>query len=376
MDAWVVRLALPTPQIFGLYPKSSRLNQSGDSQAKFSQTIPRADIAGHFVHVDDGQYHGHGRYWSTQEDVEQTAKLVAEKEEYKHFVIYAHGGLNSPKASARRVAAMKEGFKRNGIYPFHLMYDTGLMEELKDLIIRRGKDSDERVGGFSDLTDRFLEGLLRRPGKLLWDEMKKDSRVAFESNGAGTDSLKRFIKHFRAASKKGVNKKIHLIGHSTGGIILGHLLRALQNYDLEIESCSLMAPAASVDFFERHYLPILQGEKKLKLKGMKIYNLKDEVERDDQVGKAYRKSLLYLVSNSFEGKREMPLIGMEEFQKQVRQHKGNPSFHLSNGQNGRITVSDSHGDFDNDPATMNHILKTILGKKSNKGFTDVELSKF
>ena len=70
----------------------------------------------------------------------------------------AHGGLNSPKASARRIAAMKEVFKDNGIYPFHIMYDTGIVEELKDLILRKEVDASERTGGFSDWTDRFLEG--------------------------------------------------------------------------------------------------------------------------------------------------------------------------------------------------------------------------
>ncbi|KKK49469.1 hypothetical protein LCGC14_3134740, partial [marine sediment metagenome] len=49
----------------------------------------------------------------------------------------ANVGLNWPAASATRIRAMKDVFKANGIYPFHFMYDTGLVEELMDVIRRK-----------------------------------------------------------------------------------------------------------------------------------------------------------------------------------------------------------------------------------------------
>ena len=96
-------------------------------------------------------FHNRGRYWSNADDVLETARFVAQNKEnkYQHLLLYAHGGLNSPKDSARRIAAMKETFKDNGIYPYHFMYDTGILEELKDVISRRGKSADERAGGFA-----------------------------------------------------------------------------------------------------------------------------------------------------------------------------------------------------------------------------------
>lgn len=118
MDAWVFRLALPTPQIFGMHPAVSRLREEETGQAGKS-AVPRSIIAGHFVHVDDGAYKTSGRYWSNPGDVEQTAQLLASGTGYKHLLIYVHGGLNSEKDSARRIAALKDGFKRNGVYPYH-----------------------------------------------------------------------------------------------------------------------------------------------------------------------------------------------------------------------------------------------------------------
>lgn len=371
MDGWVFHLALPTPQIFGMRPESSRLLEATDEKRaqRVESSVTRDAIAGHFVHIDDGQFAAQDRYWSTAFDIEQTAELVSKSAKYKHLLIYAHGGLNSPAASATRIAAMKEVFKDNGIYPFHIMYDTGLVEELRDLIFNKGNKAQERVSGASDWLDRMVEQLVRRPGKLLWDEMKKDAQDAFDRRGAGTETLKLFIKYLRAAPANR-RKKIHLAAHSTGAILFAHLVRELDNFDWTIESCNLMAPACSVDLYGKTYLPVLQGKKRLKLRKMQIFNLRDGLEQDDKVGSsvAYRKSLLYLVSNAFEQERERPLLGMEKFKGQVASFRNNPEFHYSNGVSGAVTRAVEHGDFDNDPHTMNHVLRTILRRKPKRPF--------
>ena len=56
----------------------------------------RDEIAGHFVHVDDGRFATRDRYWSTPEDTANTADLVGQSDEYQHLLVYGHGGLNSP----------------------------------------------------------------------------------------------------------------------------------------------------------------------------------------------------------------------------------------------------------------------------------------
>ena len=309
MDAWAFRLALPTPQIFNMRAESARLSTTDAAKTEKS-AVPRSKIAGHFVHIDDGAYMTNGRYWSTADDVEQTAELVANSTKYKHILVYAHGGLNSPKDSARRIAAMKDVYKANEIYPFHIMYDTGIVEELKDLILRKEVDASERTGGFSDWTDRFMEGLVRRPGTLLWDEMKQDAHDAFARDGAGTDALGRFTKHIK---KSGRRVKFHLVGHSTGAVVIAHLLQMLRRSSINFSTCSLMAPACTVDLYHDAYLPVLQKKTKLRLGDMAIYNLKDELEQDDNVAKIYRKSLLYLVSKAFERVKDKPLLGMENY---------------------------------------------------------------
>ena len=202
--------------------------------------------------------------------------------------------------------------------------------------------------------------------------MKNDAEVAFEPKGDGLDAVSRFIKHLSAAPA-GKKKKIHLCGHSTGAIVIAHLLYALKNRNIEIGSCSLLAPAASVKLFNSHYLPIYQGKKKLKIESLHIYNLNARLEEEDNVAKAYRKSLLYLVSNSCERDgRGTPIVGMQKFSKNITKANGMPKMHYSNGE-GSITRSKSHGGFDNDPYSMNHVLKSILSKAPSSSFTANEL---
>ena len=381
-DGWVFRLAIPTPQIFGL---SSR-PQSIES-AEFGGSVPkRIEIAGHFVHFDDGKFKPRGYYWSTADDIQRTAERLREsviKNKYKHLLIYAHGGLNSTEASARRIKTLKEGFKRNGIYPFHIMYDTGLVEEIKDAVTRAFKQKGERAEGFiSDLKDKIIErsdllieDTVRKPVTAIWDEMKRDARLPYETNGSGNVSDGLYVIKTFSEILKGTNLYIHIAGHSTGAVLIGHLLDALDilNRPDLVKSCSLMAPACTIDFYKQHYEPRLTGSggTNIIIPRLDIYNLIDQLELDDNVAYVYRKSLLFLVSNALERMKQKPILGMERYSKKLSS-KAALKISYSNGKTG-ITRSTSHGGFDNDIFTMNAILKRILGKTPQFPFRKDEM---
>ena len=370
-DAWVLRLALSTPQIWHLGP-SARENEA-ERERLLPRKPNRSEITGHFVHIDDGDFDDRGSYWTNLATVQETAKLVAKSTDYDHLLFYAHGGLNSVDASARRIAAMKEVFKKNRIYPFHFMYDTGLLEEIEDVVRRKMDQIADRTRGISDLTDRLIEKAARLPGRAIWREMKRGALSPFNEGMAGIQSIRAFLDAFGDLNAS--PKKVHLVGHSTGAILLAALLEALKKtlprdggQLLLVPTCALLAPACTLDTFANAYLPLLdRSASPLRIGRLVIYNLSEDLELRDTVTPLYRKSLLYLVSNSFEEQRGEPILGMQKFGSLLDSvaNRTNFTIEVSDGAepcgNGTNTASTTHGGFDNDPCTMNGILKAILG---------------
>lgn len=366
MDAWVLRLSVPTPQAFDLtIAQPTEATESLFGEATVS--APRQEeIIGHLIHLDDGKLVENGKYPTPFASIKATADFLADEtatadRDYQHLVFYAHGGLNNAAASANRIRKMKEVFKRNKIYPIHFMWETGFFESLSDVIFNSRDKAQARVSGLSDIWDRALEAIARGPGRAVWRDMKWDADQSFKASGGGRKAVKTLLE---GNAKRSKPLKVHFVGHSAGSILIAHALDAMDAMNplnTPVQSCSLMAPACTVDLFKKSYQPRIGTSNAASgITKLWQYNLIDQRERDDTVG-PYRKSLLYFISNAFEETREMPLLGMELFKSQVPTKAGY-KIHYA-GRAPSITDSDTHGGFDNDQKTMNGILKNILGKK-------------
>jgi hypothetical protein len=228
----------------------------------------------------------------------------------KRLVVYAHGGLNSEAEAIERARAMGRYFTGNGCYPLFLVWKTGLSETLRDMVEDAQPGAADRAGGLLDavteLTDKLIEGTLGRgPGRMVWSEMKENARFACQPRRAG-DLLADALQGL--ATTWGDGLEIHLVGHSAGSIILGHLVEVLAARGLasRVASCHLYAPACTVEFANRYYAP-----QPLLMKNLWLDMLSDQQEKDDNVAGLYRKSLLYLVSNALEHDQRTPLLGLE-----------------------------------------------------------------
>ena len=284
---------------------------------------------------------------------------------------------------------MKETFKNNGVYPFHFMYDTGMTEEIKDVILKKITRSSERAGSLSDASDYVIEKLIGGMGRAIWREMKSGAEAPFVAQHSGWNIIHTFLNTL-AVSRPDI--KIHLVGHSTGGILLAYMLAAMETQfpSLRVSSVSLMAPATTTDLFYTHYRPLLEMDNsQFGIDEMTVYNLSDVLERKDSLAHAYHKSLLYLVSRAFEDKlggdkKEdtqkkkfgARLLGMQRYSVPLDRRMGKRINFLYSGTSkakGR-TASISHGGFDNDLLTMNDILKRITGGKPEHPFTNQDLA--
>jgi hypothetical protein len=226
-------------------------------------------------------------------------------------VIYAHGGLNDEKDSIQRIRKMAPLFEANGIAPIFATWRTGIVESIfgwafdkfeAAITPPRAENIFGRVITYLDeQKDRAIEGVAHEVMvRAIWSEMKQNAEAAASSGGIGL-----MLDQLLAARAKR-NFELHVIGHSAGAILLGHVLQRLKRSDT-VDSCTLYAPACTMDLARDSYLPALRSKK---LKSLHVDVLSDNTERDDTVG-PYGKSLLYLVSRALEKERKCPLMGME-----------------------------------------------------------------
>lgn len=373
-DGWVARMALPVDSLEAL--ASGSIVHTTRGPQRIQKAPPRHEIADYYVHIDDGQFDPKGDYPSTRDETRELVRAAVNamagtsSTKAGHILLYAHGGLNSVKDSAARVGKWRDVFNDNRIRQIHFIWETGFGASLKDILFGKDEFSTERAGGFGDWKDRWIERASQSVGFALWKEMTDDAEWAFKKS---TDAGSQTIKYLRDALQNvapAKRPKVHLVGHSAGSIWLGRLLHRWNTLNGgAIESLQLFAPACTMTFYRDHLRTMLAATK---VKALIHYFLDDETELNDNVGRIYGKSLLYLVSRAFQDKQQVvPLMGMQK-------HWGDETHARVTSYNTKDhsdkTRSDSHGGFDNDVITMNSLLNVILGEPPQRLFTVDDLT--
>jgi len=393
LDAWVLRLQVPTRLPSGFFGGFHIVQtRHATAQSMAAEHAARAGaIDGHFIHVEDGRFVETAPYSNNVDTFRQTARLLKQQDNepdtskrYDHLLFYAHGGLNEVGTAAARAVAMTPVLKRHGIYPIFYLWHSGLGETAEDLLTRLFQKAVARAGTMLDMRDSILERTIRPFGKPIWNEMKRNAHRnvagATHTGGPGWHATNILVEAARARNKHPV--KVHFVGHSAGAILLGEIFRKAAAAQSALPSLlgtvSLFAPACTTAFYHQALLP---AAKTMQPNAFAIYNLSDEAERSDTVAELYGKSLLYLVSNALEESQPEPIVGMDRF----RGHLGigqpeHPTYFLAKGPDAQalpiVGAATSHGSFDNDPGTMNHVLSRIVGKdvdETSGGFTRADL---
>jgi hypothetical protein len=311
----------------------------------------------------------------------------------KRLVLYAHGGLNSEEDAIKRARAMGRYFLGNGCYPLFLVWKTGLIESIKDIIADR-KSKQPAGAGFGDWlvekSDQAIESAIGRPFvKPIWSEMKENAQLAYQPMRGGDQLVSALVSLMELW---GDQLELHLVGHSAGSITLGHLLSNLAAHGevkgrpvLDwVKGVHLYAPACTVAFANTHY-----ASKRQVMERLNVSLLSDQLELDDNTVGIYRKSLLYLVANSLEPDQRTPILGMERgfkgqeagwdgatatvtalatWREAVAKYK--LAERLQVVQSPKVTSSvvplvqtpAAHGAFDNDVDMVSRTLKAIVGK--------------
>lgn len=386
-DVWVAQLGVPV--IADLWAQGSADVTSGAFRA--SQMIPLNEIRPYVIDVgNNGDLSDRGNYWTTEEDLKRLfLETIPERTmawQRRRVMLFIHGGLNSEKDVAKRIVAFRDVCLTNEIYPLHIMWESDWFSSVKNILEDQFTAADERAGGtfldhLREARDRVLELTLAYPGTKLWGEMKENARLASERKTGAMQLVVKYAKEAKARLSKTAqaNWELHVVAHSAGSILTAHAIEPLASLGISWKTLQFMAPAIRIDLFKEMMVPAILNEN---CPRPSMYILSNVGERDDDVG-PYGKSLLYLVSNAFEGAREVPLLGMQKFLEKDRQMlellegqvDDRPGIVVSGngGEAGSIAKSDTHGGFDNDPNTMNSVLVRILGKLPERVFTERDL---
>ncbi|MBH9552282.1 C1 family peptidase [Inhella gelatinilytica] len=221
----------------------------------------------------------------------------------KKVLVYAMGGPVTEAEALARVRALAPKALARGVYPLFVVgRATGLegAPVYADAVAARAglKEPSERG-------DRLLEAELRAPGGALWAQTQADAARACEDPEGAGRQVAAALKALAAAVP---GLEIHLVGHSDGALLLGHLLRRFKPLGLAAASLHLFAPACTPAFALETFKPAVEAGT-LRPARWWIHALSEANERADRVG-AYGRSWLYLVSRALETAHKTPLIGL------------------------------------------------------------------
>lgn len=395
-DVWVARLGAPV--ILNNY---QAISEGFSPVAGKTKAYVYSELRPHIVSIgNDGLLRPGGEYGTSEAELKALFKedflRITKNWKKKRILVYAHGGLVDEKSALQRVSEYRSVLLDAEVYPVAFIWKsdawTTLTNILKDALSRR--KSEGIIDGTKDfLLDRLddaLEPIARTlTGKLQWDEMKENATLATEALKGGARLVAQYLKELSMQFNN--EFEIHIVGHSAGSILHAHFINLItgdsnphgsgslgeQGYGLAVESCTLWAPACTMELFKETYLPAIVNEK---IKRFAFFTLTDQAEQDDHCAHIYNKSLLYLVSNAFEQKPRIPffrdgvpILGMEKFinrdddlKELLETGKADWIRSPNTEEEGSIyrATSHSHGGFDDDNATVVATLGRVLGKQN------------
>jgi hypothetical protein len=383
-DTWVARLGAPIV----LQERESASRGVGVA-AQGTRAYVFCDLRPHIVSLgNDGALRPGGTYGTSEDDVreifEHAKEHVKSATGPKRLLLYAHGGLTAEDSAIQKVADLRGPLMAAGIYPisfvWHTDFWTTLRNILQDSVARRRPEGflDDAKDFMLDRLDDALEPIARTVGgKTQWDEMKENAILASQPDGGLLIVLDE-IKGLVAANPA---LEIHLAGHSAGSILLGGFVKALAGAALKVKSCTLWAPACTIDFYRKHYLEAIQDRR---VEQFTVFAMTDRAEQADHCANVYHKSLLYLVSHAFETYLRQP--GLLKRVRPTPRPDGEPLLGMAKWLESELKASErgwdlvlspndlpegdrsasraaAHGDFDDDGATLKATLARILGRE-------------
>ena len=372
MDCWVAQLGVATSQHLEIAASSTLRMAHGKVKVASDVTLRNREISAFVVDMENnGRLSASGVFRTQKGDVEALVDFHLGKAREKwglkatepaDVAIYAHGGLTDESTAAETAARWVPALDARKVFPIFLMWETDLWSTLRNRLEDLVRGLPRPTAGLIDQLERFwnqrLERLLAPAGTMIWGEMKQNADGISKFPDSGGLVLYESAKKSPWFTQSPV--RLHLIGHSAGAIVLCYVVERLARLSWKFESVNFMAAAATVELFKQTVLPRLEDRT---VKQLRCFHLSDAAEQQDTTCRpvvGYGRSLLYLVSESFEGGVRTPILGMAKYFDEAVGSLRLPSVKAWVAP-GPASASTTHGGFDDDPLTMGSIISMIKG---------------
>ncbi|WKB55366.1 C1 family peptidase [Eleftheria terrae] len=363
MDCWVAQLGVVTQEHRAI-SRASTLRTSGEGKVLLpaNEVLRDRELSPFVVNVGNNGFLSNSGVFRTQVDdvralvdlhLSEARERWGLQDQPVDVCVYAHGGIVSEQDAATVAARWVPQLYGQRIFPVFLMWETDFWTTVLNRLEDAVKGVPRLTGGLADSMKRLwnqrLERLLSRPGTLIWDEVKQNADAISGHAEAGAVLL---YQHFREAVQAG-QVRLHLVAHSAGSVVHSHIVHRLVKQGMHFESLSFLAPGVRLDLFDTLVAPRLRDGS---VKRYQQFHLTDRAEQDDGSCGPYRRSILYLVSESFEGGVSTPLLGLQKYAEGYLAGLPNVTQHLAPGP---ASAAATHGAFDDDPLTLQGVIDFI-----------------
>ena len=323
----------------------------------------------HVVNLHEGVFSSSGKFTTSSRDVDAIFndslpawERALPDDAPLRIVFWAHGGLINEQEGLAIAQKHIEWWKRNGVYPIYLVWESGLFDALGGILSHAGTTTASR--GLTDFTDGIVEGIVRRlRGDAVWGAMKASAALGTAKNGGNRYVLEQLAKYTPTVKRP---VELHAIGHSAGSIVHSYFVPTAAELGVQpFTTLQFLAPAIRVDEFKSRLMRAAGSA----FKQLVMYTMDDAREQDDNCNNVYRKSLLYLIYHALEARDREPILGLQvsvDNDPQLRSFFGGQQaravWSATPNQSGRdATQATSHGGFDDDGPTMTSVAINVLG---------------
>lgn len=368
MDCWVAQLGVVTDEHRRVAASATPGGARGGAALSADRTLQNHQLAPYVIDMENnGRLSRSGAFRTREDDVRALATdyLGAARDEWQvakgrplDVAICVHGGLTGEHDAAASFAQWLPALYAARRFPVFLMWESDLLSTIANRLEDYAAMAAGPVTGPLESLQRWwnerLESLMAPIGTELWDEMKDNAQAMSAGADAGARILFDQLRASPVAREHPL--RLHLVGHSAGAIALAYLVDRLAAQEWDFETVSFLAPALRVDRFAERVLPWIGAGR---VKRYFQYHLTDEAELRDPSTRlllGYGRSLLYLVSRSFEGRGEAPILGMERHFPRALARRRNVKVVTAPSPRSAATT---HGGFDDDRATMASVISSM-----------------